>query len=58
MPFILALMAQTSYRWRGLKCSGCGHEFKNGESVYSHVQYLKVTGHLCQKCYDAKFLDL
>jgi hypothetical protein len=51
-------MAKTSYRWTGLKCSGCGHKFENGESVYIQTRTFKVTGHLCQNCYEAKFIDL
>jgi len=51
-------MAKAICRWSGLVCSECGHKFENGEPVYSHTKYLTVVGHLCQKCYDAKFLDL
>jgi len=62
MPFIESVMARKAYRWRGLKCSGCGHEFENGEPVYSEKKGwqggLKVVAHLCKNCYEAKYIDV
>jgi hypothetical protein len=59
MPFIKAIMAKAICRWSGLVCSVCGHKFENGEPVYSHFKGAKrIVGHLCKKCYDAKYLDL
>ena len=62
MPFTESAMARTAYRWHDLKCSGCGHEFENGEPVYSHTRNKKgnpiVIGHLCKNCYEAKYIDV
>ena len=61
MPFTKAIMLVSPRRWNGLKCSGCNHEFKAGESVYVHCRggrNPKVVGHLCEKCYDIRYIDV
>ena len=60
MPFIKFVITEYSWQkyWRKFSCSECGHEFKVGEKVYSQFKGGAVKSHLCEACYNAKFVEV
>lgn len=57
MPFVKKIMTEeaSARRWKGLKCSGCGHEFQVGDEVY-YRRNKSLKEHLCRKCRDEKYV--
>ena len=57
MPFRRFVMSEWAMprQWKGLKCSGCGHEFQIGDEVYYRTNK-SLKEHLCRKCRDEKYI--
>jgi hypothetical protein len=44
-------------------CEKCGKKFEEGEKIWKHlrsagIHSTKIEGYLCERCYDAKFVDV
>lgn len=55
--FVLTKNTRERMKLHGLRCSECGYEFEDGDVVYRR-QRKYVKEHLCEECYDAKFVDV
>lgn len=49
----------------GLQCSECGYEFEDGDPVFKRwrrygikQRFKHKKEHLCEECYDAKFITV
>ena len=63
MPFLKIVISKLSWKryWKKLRCDECGLAFQVGEKVYSQFKggiNTTVKAHLCEVCYNAKFVDV
>lgn len=55
--FVLTKNPRKRLKLQNLKCSECGYAFEDGDVVHKRWgKYVKE--HLCEGCYDAKFVDV
>lgn len=55
--FVLTKNTRKRHKLHGLQCSDCGYEFEDGDVVYKRWgKYVKE--HLCEECYNGKFIDV
>lgn len=63
--FVLTKNTRERMKLYGLRCSECGYPFEDNDPVFKRwrrygikQRFKHKKEHLCEECYDAKFIDV